>query len=370
MYPSALLGDSPVLSGFSPFVIHLPPSLLDQIKKTVYWLPPFLENQFLKENPGEKGSTSSVLTAYDFHFTKKAGLKLIEINTNASGFLFCDLIQKAHHHESGALSDLKNSFFNEWQNFKSPKKAPSYTAIVDEDIENQKMKREFFMYRDLMKTWGWKAQVLESESLKPHPEGGLMDENKNKIDFVYNRLTDFYFEKHPLLLQAYQNKKTAVSPHPQAYKVFSDKKKLGLLSKKLFDEKMSFEGASLLKKVVLKTQFLDSPEKPSMTKEEAWLKRKNLFFKPLYGFSGRGVYRGRGLTKKKMAELKNYIVQEEAPPSKWEDPFKGELWKWDLRAFSYQDQVQLVSARFYQGQVVNFSKPLSGFGRVLFKDPL
>jgi hypothetical protein len=41
-------------------------------------------------------------------------------------------------------------------------------------------------------------------------------------------------------------------------------------------------------------------------------------------------------------------------------------WKFDLRFFVYADQIQMTTARIYQGQVTNFSSPMGGFTKVVF----
>jgi hypothetical protein len=38
-----------------------------------------------------------------------------------------------------------------------------------------------------------------------------------------------------------------------------------------------------------------------------------------------------------------------------------ENWKFDLRCFAYEDEIQLIAARIYQGQVTNFSSSMGGF---------
>ena len=58
------------------------------------------------------------------------------------------------------------------------------------------------------------------------------------------------------------------------------------------------------------------------------------------------------------------LIQRYAPAQKVpSDDERSVLsnWKFDLRAFVYEDQVLLMAARIYQGQVTNFSSPMGGF---------
>jgi len=96
-------------------------------------------------------------------------------------------------------------------------------------------------------------------------------------------------------------------------------------------------------------------------KKEVWKNKKSLFFKPIESHGGRGSYKGKTLTKKKFSELKNYIVQEYIPPASWKNPINQDQWKFDIRAYVYQDQIQLLGGRIYKGQITNFQNPFGGF---------
>ena len=368
LYPSAPLEKEVLKKTVSPFCIPLDLSFREKIKNTVknvfLWsrLHPPENHQFTPSF--SKVNHYSVLMAYDFHITPAGRLKLIEINTNASGFLVVDLIEKARGVSSKALNTLKASFFNEQRLFHKsclPGKAPKNSIILDENIEQQKMNFEFFMYQDLMRSWSWPAQVVDVKEVKTSPEGRLIDSKGQEIDFVYNRLTDFYFEKWKHILQAYQNKRTVFSPHPGEYARLADKKNLCRLSDFVFGrtEKVKEIDLNLLKTVVLKTDFLKS-------KKLAWKNKKNLFFKPLQGYGGKSAYKGKSLSKKKLLELENCIIQEYAPPMKYKTLQPPEEWKLDIRAYAYQDQVQLIGGRIYKGQLTNFKNPGGGFCSIQF----
>ena len=367
LYPSAPQDKELLKKSVSPHCVPLNLSFREKIQNTVknVFLWSRLQSKNHKFIPSfPKVNHYSVLMAYDFHITPSGRLKLIEINTNASGFLLVDLIEKTKGIHSKALDVLKASFFNEWSLFHKgclSGKTPKNSIILDENIDQQKMKFEFFMYQDLMRSWGWPAKVMDVKEVKISPKGRLMDSSGQQVDFVYNRLTDFYFERWKNILQAYQSCQTVFSPHPGEYALLADKKNLCRLSSFVFDyTRIEKEiDLHLLQEVVLKTDFLKS-------KESAWENKKNLFFKPLQGYGGKSAYKGASLSKKKLLALENCVIQEYAPPMKYKTTPPPQEWKIDIRAYAYQDQVQLIGARLYKGQLTNFKTPGGGFCRVKF----
>ena len=364
----------------SPFVISIPQSAISEMEKIVScmfkWsrmkgdISEVSESFSMKKVP----QNDCVLMAYDFHIDLEGRPHLIEINTNASGFLVMDLIYKTHGIKTSALEKLKDSFFEEWKLFSHSEQPPLHTCIMDENISHQKMKYEFFMYHDLMKKWGWSNEVIESSCLKVDDKGFLRTPDHTKIDFIYNRLTDFYFEKHFELKLAYENQKVCFSPHPQEYFRLADKNNIVLWSQILHSEggleSSGFRPAAaflnFLKKDSLDFQFLKKHIPKTFilnldSKEQLWKQRKKLFFKPLTGYGGRGAYRGSSITKSKWDSFNTGLAQEYIPPLKWRDPESSVEWKTDIRAYVYKDQIQMIGGRAYQGQLTNFQTPRGGF---------
>lgn len=352
LYPSAPVLEEQFLKCASPFKIEIPSSSLSQIKTAVKII-----DQWSRKNPSAnapetakvKIKNRSVLTAYDFHLDEQNTPRLIEINTNAAGFLVTDLIHKSHGLHTRSLESLKKSFTAEWKLFSGSSPPPAYTAIVDENIDSQKMNFEFFMYKDLMDSWGWKSEVLDVKNLQINHKDKLINPNNTEIDFIYNRLTDFYLKKHPLLEQAYKKQTACFSPNPNEYFKLADKRNLCRLY-----EWSKTSNHSLLQNILIPSELLS-------VKKDVWKNKKTLFFKPLENYGGRGSYRGKTITKKKFSELKNYIVQEYIPPKIWTDPVHQDHWKFDIRAYVYQDQIQLMGGRIYKGQVTNFRNTFGGF---------
>ena len=300
----------------------------------------------------------SVLMAFDFHIDSKGRPRLIEVNTNASGFLITNILYQTHGAEwKTPLKDLIRSFQEEWRVFQEsrgadPKTPPRRTVIMDENPPEQKMIWEFFMYKRLFHSMGWRAEVCDSSDLKESPEG-LRDAKGRLVDFVYNRSTDFYFKKAPHLAAAYRSDKTCFSPHPSQYGLLADKTRLC--------EWTSFKFLKAIEKNLTTSRLLTAE-----TASEAWENRKNLFFKILRGHGGKQAYRGKSLTRKKFQHLLSKgeaLFQEYIPPPLFQDS-RGKEWKFDLRAYAYRGRIQQIVARCYKGQVTNFQNEGGGFSAV------
>ena len=340
-----------ILKSLSPFQINIPSQTLDQIQELISLIyswsrhtPRSIENEIESFTP----KNFSVLMGYDFHLDSQFQPKLIEINTNASGFLLLDLIQKTHGYSSSALELLKESFFKEWSLFSTQRKP--HVALIDSDIQNQKMNFEFIMYKDLFESWGWTCEILDVQEIKNDKDYFLFSPSKKRIDFIYNRLTDFYFSNYPFLRQAYLKQRVCFSPNPREYFLLGDKKNLCLLS-----SSSSFK--DIFKKMIPQTTLID---------ESSWKNKKSLFFKPLLGYGGKLSYRGKNITRKKFLELKGKgLAQEYIPPPTWESSSTQTKWKYDLRVYTYKDKIQLFGGRVYQGQVTNFQKNYGGFCQIL-----
>src|SRR5690606_5934861 len=98
--------------------------------------------------------------------------------------------------------------------------------------------------------------------------------------------------------------------------------------------------------------------------EALWEMRKNLIFKPLNAYGGKGVYRGKSITHKVFDQLVELptMAQEFVAPGILEA--EGADLKWDLRFYVYEDQIQLAVARLYRGQITNFEDQLGGFAAI------
>ncbi|MGE3682903.1 MAG: hypothetical protein AB7G93_14355 [Bdellovibrionales bacterium] len=316
---------------------------------------------------------NSVLMAYDFHTTMDGRCYLVEVNTNASGYMLCSLMERAHADNAAddikPLADLASSFREELRLSGRPTNNLA-VAITDDDIPDQKMYPEFLMYRDWFQTQGWNAALCEARDLRLVGER-LQTPTGMALELVYNRLTDFYLEdsEHSGLREAATRELACITPHPREYWLLADKQRLIQLTQPGFLERA---GASAEDLAAIREVLLPTFEKTDFESEdEIWSQRKSLFFKPKRSHGGKSVYRGESVSRRVFERLmkEDILIQKYQPAQKIpiEDP-RSVLsnWKFDLRFYVYADRVQLVAARIYQGQVTNFSSAMGGFTLVRF----
>ena len=340
-YPQSGITLNQAQQCISPFKISLNSQVVQQIKGAVRSIYQWSrQKESLYPHPIDN---HSVLMAYDFHIDSENNARLIEINTNASGFLVMDLIRETHGiNNSKNLESLKDSFIQEWKLFSKTKPFPQKVVIVDEDIQNQKMYIEFLMYQKMMTQWGWGCELINVDQITSK-NNKLCTPKGDPIDFLYNRLTDFHLHGHAPIKKAYEEKSVCLTPNPKEYFLLADKKNLCELYSSTSDD-------DPLKKVLIETLLFQT---------SLWESRKQFFFKPIESYGGKGSYNGKSISKNKFQTLKSYIAQKFVPPMVLLND--QEEWKTDIRVYAYQDQVQQIGGRIYQGQLTNFQHPNSGF---------
>lgn len=312
-------------------------------------------------DPGNR----SVLMGYDFHIDPSQNLRLVEINTNAAFSLILELLYETQGLASPGAENfslsLKKSFQEEVR--LSGKENIRTAAIVDEKIQSQGYFIEFLMFQNLFNTWGWETLLGAPEDFV-FKGGQLLHHSGLAIDLVYNRLTDFLLARYPDLNQAYHEKAICLTPNPHEYAIIADKERLTLLSDYdlLSQFGLSSHSIQVIQKVVPKTQTVKS----IVDKESLWRERKRYFFKPTQSFGGKQAYRGAKLTRSVFEEIltSDFVAQEYAPPAEITIPNSPDPLKYDLRFYAYTNQIQLVGARTYRGQVTNFRDPDGGFAVV------
>jgi len=188
-----------------------------------------------------------------------------------------------------------------------------------------------------------------------------------KIDLVYNRLTDFYLEMpdSACLLEAYQKGIAVFTPSPYIYALYADKRNLPLLSDSNRLKELGVEAEAI------KVLGHSLPTTVVVTKDNAaqlWTNRKRIFFKPATGYGSRGAYRGAKLTRRVWENIihADYIAQVMVPPSERQLIIDGEKQslKLDIRCVSYNGKIQQLSARLYQGQTTNLRTKGGGLATV------
>jgi hypothetical protein len=347
------------------------------------------------ESARHRCAAPGVFLGYDFHLGA-SGPQLIEINTNAGGGLLNALLaraQKACCDDVEALlpGDLGSEtpehlfldmFRAEWRAFaaavatrvgagNTAQRAPlgdvpTRIAIVDEAPLTQYLYPEFVLFQRLFEHAGIAAVICDPQELALRD--GALWHGSERIDLVYNRLTDFALDApaNAVLREAWLTDAALITPHPRAHALYADKRNLVALSDDalLADWGVDAETRATLANKIPHTELV-MPEHA----DDLWARRKQLFFKPAAGYGSKAAYRGDKVTKRVFEEIMagSYIAQALVPPSSRTlqvDAAPVEL-KLDLRNYVHAGHVQLIAARLWQGQTTNFRTPGGGFAPVL-----
>ena len=364
-------------------VLSIPKSTFNQIKTVIIALQKLKTRshylKHIKSHPLLKAPTpeNSILTSYDFHIDKDKVPRLIEVNTNASGYLIGSTLAQYHRLDyKTPLKKLKNAFIQEFYAFNKKSKSSVNKSIqrdssavnqapfikypfvitgglIDENPFTQKMLIEFLMYIDFFKTFNWNFSIYEASKLQLNSHNKLIGKQGKALDFIYNRLTDFYLQNHPYLAKAYQKNTLCFSPTPMEYHLLSHKQRLILW----YQYKDEWKELKDIKHNLIFTNLITKENKSFVFKN-----KKKYFFKPTQGHGGKKVYKGKNLTNKKFNMLcsENSLYQEEIPPSLFKHP-NGKEYKYDVRAYCYATRIDLILARCYTGQLTNFKAEDGGF---------
>jgi hypothetical protein len=346
----------------SPFHVELPKALLHEAQDFVAAafhmrqnpayiraLEPELQSRNLKD-PGNK----SICMSYDFHVDTEGHLKLIEVNTNASFLALGFELYKARGLplpvSDFSMEELKENIKTEIR--LQGKDAPQgmLISIIDEEPENQRLFVEFLIYNSFFRQWGWNSEIVDYRQV-------------GKSDFIYNRFTDFYLEQPASspLRSMYLSRESCLSPNPFEYCLLADKQRM-----------IDWTSGSLKEFAAdLQKNLPEARDLSPQSAGEIWPQRKKYFFKPKRAFGSKQSYRGGTVSRRNYDEIiqQEFIAQEFvlAPEIPFQTPMGEQMFKYDLRFYAYQDRVQLVMARLYQGQVTNSKTPYGGFAPVIFR---
>jgi len=157
-----------------------------------------------------------------------------------------------------------------------------------------------------------------------------------------------------------------VTPAPREYHLLGDKRRLALLSSPDALEELGASAAerALLAEVVPETRLL-----AELGADAAWAERRHWVFKPATAYGSRAVYRGDKISRKRFDEIltvPGYLAQRPVEPGAVavETSEGPRTMKFDVRAYAYRDEVLLLGARVYQGQVTNLRSPGGGFSAI------
>lgn len=361
----------------SPYQVQVPKSILQQAQQFISAIYKLREDPSYKNflqpeistrkliDPGNK----AICMSYDFHVDESGTLKLIEINTNAAflalGFEFYQSQGLALPVSEFNLNQLKACIETEMQLF-GKKTASPQISIIDDKPWQQRLYAEFLLFEALFKSWGWNVTIEDF----PHT---------SDVDFIYNRHIDFFLEEESAkaLREKFLSKQACFSPNPFEYLMLADKQRLIDLWDEKFWQQMSPAAQTLKTSIQKHLPQAFSVEKDNL--EQAWNSRKNVFFKPKRAYGSKQSYKGAKISHKVLEEIaqgdfiaQEYIAAPELEFSANENSKKllgsdlPQKFKYDLRFYTYQDQLQMVLARLYQGQATNAKTLGGGFAPVIF----
>jgi len=354
-------------------------SAVERVVKLPGWMPDVPSQQ----------ACLGVFYGYDFHFDALGG-HLIEINTNAGGAFFNELMIASQRrvslpgkrpvHAENALEEANQAdvlpdeqiliemFQNEWRLVRGD--APlKCIAIVDEQPKQQYFYPEFLLAQQMFERAGVTTYIVDPAEFQVRDDGlylAVSGGGIEKIDLVYNRLTDFSLQAYPKLQQAYLGGHIVLTPSPAHYERYADKRNLVRLSDA---DGLRGLGADEADIATCQTGVPQTLQVKAADQAQWWQERKRWFFKPVTGYGGKGTYRGANITRRVFGEIiqSDYIAQRMVPPSTlmvWTQAGEAQQFKSDVRCYVYNGQVQLVAARLYQGQTTNFRTPGGGFALV------
>ena len=371
-----LLADAPVFVGRDQ--IAEMQRVIDAIEQVVR-LPSYQDTVlgWAPESAQADDDSNGVFFGYDFHLTAE-GPRLIEINTNAGGALLLTHLanaQQACCDEVGqfviapdVLGDLEAVFVDMFrQEFEAHPSGRNLRriAIVDEDPRSQYLLPEFELFRDLFASAGIDAVIAGPDDFTLD-NGQLMASGK-PVDVVYNRLTDFYLlsEACQVLRAALDTRAAVFTPGPRAHALYANKRNLSVLCDA---DRLSTFGVPDATIETLVNAVPQSDIVSNTNADDLWARRRQLYFKPVWGFGSRGTYKGAKLTRKTWSAIleNEYIAQALVAPSERVLSAGGEplTLKVDVRCYTYRGQVQLLGARLYRGQTTNFRTASGGLAAV------
>lgn len=341
-------------------------------------LPSYRELALSEAHPHARTESQArgAFLGFDFHLSD-GGPQLIEINTNPGGGLLNAVLRRAQRACCPPVADALGidggehasaqliAMFRAEHQLARPGQPLRRVAIVDDDPKEQYLYPELLLYQRLFQSVGIEASITDARALEVR-DGALLADG-NAVDLVYNRTTDFELIEpaHGALAQAYGEQLAVVTPHPRAYALYADKRRLVTLSDgaALRALGVSAEDVALLTRHVPRTVRVSPAER-----ERFWAERKQWFFKPEQGYGSKAAYRGDKLTKATFERLlgERYVAQRIVPPSARVLEVDGvdRTLKLDVRCFAYDSVVQLMCARLYDGQTTNFRTAGGGFAPV------
>lgn len=381
----AEIGTGDASAFFAPYAVFLSAAQVQALQAAVaalhrvLQLPAFADagRAALGKRVAPAGS-HGVFMGYDFHLEGDTP-RLIEINTNAGGAflnavllahqqLCCEEVRGSFPGSSAghtATQDFLAMFRSEWR-LAGREGEPQRVLIVDDAPEAQFLYPEFLQAQRLLREAGWQVDIADPGELAWG--AGELRWQGERVDMVYNRLTDFSLAApaHAALRAAWEADACVLTPDPWHHAQQADKRHLVRLSD---TDWLAAAGASAADRDFLARMVPVTKLLTPATAEMLWAARREYFFKPAQGFGSRAAYRGDKLTRGKWQEIVaagDYVAQHYAPPGLRRVKVGESLrdMKFDVRCYAYDGRVLLMAARVYEGQTTNMRTPGGGFAPV------
>jgi len=384
---------APAAPGAVPYartLVALDPSHFEAIRRTVAALyrvahrEPFQRFVDAGADPvaRHRPAHAAVFMGYDFHLTPD-GPRLIEVNTNAGGALLnglhtASLIAPASFSclckELLPLATMRERIldtFRAEQAASRPGAPLASVAIADDQPQAQFLREEFELFRRLFEEAGIHASVCDVRALE-RARGGLWLGGQH-LDLVYLRDVDWRLEapRSAALRGAYLADEVVVTPSPREHHLLAHKARLVLFSSA---ERLAALGATPEESALLAVVVPETRTLAEFGIEAAWRERAEWVFKPEAAHASRAVYRGDKISRRRLeaiAATGGFVAQRRVEPGRvavaaveGDAPLASRPMKFDVRAYAYRDQVLLLGARVYEGQVTNLRTPGGGFSAI------
>ena len=304
-------------------------------------------------------------SAWDFHLPPNylSDWQLIEFNDNGSGLLFAGLINRIFYDLSrlnqrqdlhppmdfATLMELiarlveaeARCFFGE---------VPQGLFLILDDTESLhrgKFRQELVLLCNHWQQRGWQVAIASPPEIQW--QGQLMWQGQ-EVRLIVNRSTDFFWQAEEFmpLRTAYLEGTVYVAPNPFTYATRSDKRLLEFLSLPDWDEILGIQPQErlLMSAHVPETYLIQANNVDAIAQRKA-----EFFFKPLYGFAGRGVLTsdqvGRSRLHRFLKHGEHYVAQKRAAKSSipiGDGDQCSVLWT-DLRVWAYRGEIFSISGR-------------------------
>jgi hypothetical protein len=346
---------------FSSVVLHLEAAQIERMRAVITAVEAVVGKP-------ESNAALGVFYGYDFHVNEQ-GVHLIEVNTNAGGAFLNAVLIDSQRGDASPVEEFEQTFIqmflHEWRLVRGG--VPLKTiAIVDENPESQFLYPEFLLAKQMFQRAGITTYIVAPAALHVREDDLYVD--GQRIDMIYNRLTDFDLTRYPHIRTAWEMNQVVLTPNPTHYQRYADKRKLALFSdaEMLHAESVLQSSIDALLVGVPETKVVRAEES-----EQWWAERKQWFFKPMSGYGSKGAYRGDKVTKRVFEEImqSDYVAQRQAAPGECSVKVGEDIQtlKYDIRCYVYAGHIQLIAARLYQGQTTNFRTEGGGFGLILQK---